>query len=100
MATVKFGDVFSGLKQTLSVNVWASKADPDAWKPSGDVKVSYGEKWYYGTLTHKDKTVSERYLVHDQVLDDGFGAVEVYKDVTVVDHDPDTTLPENTNTLW
>lgn len=83
--TVKYGDVISGMKQVVHVNVYADKVNPDKWEIEDNVGVACGEKWYYGKLLHKDDTKSEQYLIRDEVGDDGWGVITIYKNVKVIE---------------
>lgn len=100
MTTVKYGDIISGSTQSIPVNVWASKPDPNRWMKVEKVVVAEGEKWYYATLRHQDETRSEQYLIHDSVGDDGWGGIDIYTDVSVVGHQEDPTLRVREGVKW
>lgn len=119
MTTVKYGDIFSALVQCIHVNGWADRVNPNEWKQVENVVVAPGQQWYYGTFEYDEdddddnleseselessrssNSESEKYLIWDNVGPDGWGSVNIYKDIKVTGYQNDRTLPVITKVTW
>jgi len=90
---MQFGSTFRCDYQEIKVNCCAKSVDDDDWKKLGIFTVNYGENWYYGRLRHR-YSVSDEYLIRDDVGRDGWGSVLICRNVKLIDNAIPNVIPQ------